>query len=103
MLALAQANTPFRGLNISSISSLLEHDGHALIGDAARRGFGKKGAFLQEAHGVGLGLEAARGIAFERFNDCRSQRLVALEHLTLSRYTLIAITDGSLKHPIAVL
>nr|WP_209594108.1 hypothetical protein [Jiella mangrovi] len=103
VLARTQTYAPFRRFDISGIDGLLEHDGYALIGHAACRRFGEEGALFEEAHDIRLRLEAARGIAFERFDDDGRHRLIAFEHLAAPRNALIAIPHGSLKDVIAIL
>nr|WP_245396763.1 hypothetical protein [Jiella sonneratiae] len=103
MLSRTQAHAPFRCFDISSIDRLLEHNGHALVRHMACRRLGEEWTLLEEAPHIGLYLETARGIAFERFDDDGRHRLIPFEHLATPRNPLIAIADGGLKHMIAVL
>ncbi|NDW05116.1 hypothetical protein GTK09_11830 [Jiella sp. 40Bstr34] len=103
VLAFAQADTPLRRFDVPGIERLFQNDGCALVGHAARRRFREERIGLQETLDVCLSLEAARGVAFERFGHDRGDRLIAFEHLAASGNPLIAIADGRRKHRIAIL
>lgn len=58
-------------------------------------------SFEEPPHG-GAAIEAAAGIAFQRFADDRGQRLDPLQHFPAARRLFVLITDRSLEHPEAV-
>ncbi|BBK42779.1 hypothetical protein STVA_27990 [Allostella vacuolata] len=90
-------------LDIPRIDTLPEQHRDPLVADApAGLRLREQGMVLEEAHHVGLGLEVARGIAFEGFLDDRGGRLVALQHLPAAGHGHVLVADRRLEHPVAV-
>nr|WP_245978112.1 hypothetical protein [Stella humosa] len=103
MLSRPPLDAEARRLDIAGIDTLPEQHRHPLVADApAGLRLGEEGMVLEEAHHVGLGLEVARGIAFEGFLDDRGGRLVALQHLPAARHGHVLVADRRLEHPVAV-
>nr|WP_264665992.1 hypothetical protein [Azospirillum fermentarium] len=102
MLADPQRHAPFRGFDIPGIDALVQQDMHPLVPDALRPVLGEQGVLLQEAHDIGLVLEAAQSVAFKRFLNDRGDRLIALKHPAAAGHALILVTCRRLEHPIAV-
>ncbi|MDA8363538.1 MAG: hypothetical protein M0Z84_06880 [Gammaproteobacteria bacterium] len=77
MVTLAQGNAPVRGFDIAGIHGPLEQIGHPLRAHFAAPVARILRVRREESLHFRLELEAARGIAFERFLDDGGQRLGA--------------------------
>ena len=81
MLRGAQRYAPAGHFQIARVETLLQQYGHALMTDNAPAVFREQRIVLQEAHHVGLRLEAPAGKAFEGFLHHRGDRFVAHQYL----------------------
>nr|WP_236016633.1 hypothetical protein [Salipiger abyssi] len=97
MMPLEPAEAGMRAGDMAGIDGVGQDVGDALLRDRTFLVARKRGKPLEEAFDFGLGLEAARCIAFEGFLDNRGKRFVADQDLAVALLGAI----GSPVHPIA--
>ncbi len=102
MLAGPSRHVPVRGFHVARVAALVEHVGDALAVHPSGPVLGEQRVRLEEAHDVGLGLEAAGGVALEAFSQDGGDGLDALQHHAAAGHPLVAVAQRRLEHPVAV-
>jgi len=103
MLAFQPVELIALAADVAGIERLGEDFGHALLRDDALAVARERGKALKEALDLGLGLEPAGSVSLKGITDDGCERLVRHQHLAASLLLFVAIADGRIVNPIAVL